>query len=232
MIFIADVGSNFTDIGSLKEVALHSKKAGVTFFKPQLYDASKLYSPIDNPYYPHQLKCSLSIEQAEEIYDYCNSIGLECTFSVFDLGRLRWVADIGCEWVKIAASVAGNAELLSEASNYGFKAFISLSPEHKHFSIWEYRDLFHECRFMYCRSLYPAKISDYSLEQIRILEGCSDHTNSTELSYVATAVGANTIEKHVWFKYVDSPDIECSIHTSEMSKLIKTCNEIDMIRGK
>lgn len=231
MLYIADPGTNYNgDIEELKEIALMSKKSGATHFKPQIYNASELYKPENNQYYKLQQKCSLILEQVQEIFDYCNSINIKCMFSCFNTAHLRWLDKIGCNTLKIAASMAGNNEFVSEASDYGFDVFVSFSPQHTHFSVYEYMDMFPSVRFMSCVSKYPSEINDYNLGYIRVLQGLSDHTNNICLPIAATAIGADVIEKHVWFRYHDTPDFSSSIHIEQFHNMVNVCNEIEKIR--
>jgi len=231
LTFIADPGTNYIgDINKLKELALTSMKAGATHFKPQIYQASEIYKPKNNPYYDLQQKCSLSFEQVEEIYNYCKEINIIPMFSCFSIKHLQWLEDIGCNILKISASMAGNKEFVAEASEYGFNTFISISPDKPHFSIWNYQDLFKTVKFMYCRTLYPSHITDYNLEQIRILEGISDHTTNICLSIAASALNCNVFERHVWFRYYNTPDISSSLHTEQFKNMVDVCNDVSAIR--
>ena len=231
LTFIADPGTNFVgDMKLLKELALQSKHSGATHFKPQIYHASEIYKPTNNQYYDLQQKCSLSFEQVEEIYNYCKNIEIIPMFSCFSTKHLQWLEDIGCNLLKISASMAGNKEFISEASNYGFDTIISISPDKPHSSIWDYQDLFKNVKFMYCRTIYPSCITDYNLEQIRVLEGISDHTNNICLSIAASAVGCQTFERHIWFRYYNTPDISSSLHISQLKNMFDICNSIEQIR--
>jgi sialic acid synthase SpsE len=235
MIYIADPGTNyFGNISLLKTIAYDCKLAGVSIFKPQIYDASLLYPKENNEYYSLQQKCSLNIEQVQEIYEYCNNIKLKCIFSVFDLGHLRWLSELDIDTIKISSSMAGNKEFLDEISNQGFNAIISMSPDKPHLSVWEYKNLFKHCDFMYCRMRYPSLITDYNLEQIRVLEGISDHTSDIHLSIASTAIGANMIEKHIYADYcmLDTPDYSSSIPISKLEEMIVICDQIEKIRAK
>jgi len=231
MIYIADPGTNYIgDINKLKELALMSMKAGVTHFKPQIYQASEIYKPKNNPYYDLQQKCSLSFEQVEEIYNYCKEIEIIPMFSCFSTKHLQWLEDIGCNLLKISASMSGNKSFIYEASNYGFDTIISISPDKSHFSVWDYQELFKNVKFMYCRTIYPSRILDYNLEQIRVLEGISDHTDNICLSIAACAVGCSTFERHICFRYYDTPDVSSSLHISQLKNMIDVCNSIEQIR--
>ena len=61
-----------------------------------------------------------------------------------------------------------------------------------------------EVILLYCVSNYPAKNSDFNLNNIRYLikrfncrVGLSDHSNNTEIAKAAIAAGASVIEKHI-----------------------------------
>lgn len=233
--FISDPGCNWLgDINKLKELALESKNVGCTVFKPQIFDASQLYKSENNPCWEVQKACSMKINQVQEIYDYCKSIKIDCMFSCFNSGHLRWLEEVGCSKLKIPARMAGDNEFVSEASSYGFEVYVSFSPEHKHFSYWEYKDLCTNPKFMYCRSIYPCRITDYDLKQSEVLGGISDHTTDTILSMCAIARGANVIERHVYATfYMDmmkSPDFICSIPMNGLKYLIDNGKLIEHIR--
>lgn len=229
--YIVDPGTNFNgSMKELKELALMAKKAGATHFKPQIYQAKQLYSPIDNEYFELQNKCSLTLEQCQEIFDYCNEIKISPMFSCFSVEYFNWLEEIGCKNLKIAASISGNAEFVIEASNYGFDVFVSFSKEHPHFSKFEYMDIFKNVKFMSCVSKYPSSLCDYNLKEIEVLEGLSDHCPDINLPIAAVSRGANVIEKHVWFRYHDTPDIGSSVHTFEFEQMVHICNEIEKIR--
>lgn len=229
--FIADPGTNYVgEMKQLKELALYSKKCGATHFKPQVYQASELYSSNNNPYYDIQQKCSLSFEQVEEIYNYCKEIIIIPMFSIFNTKYFSWLEKIGCKDLKIAASMAGNASFVSEASNYGFNIFVSFSKEHPHLSVWKYKDMFSNVKFMSCVSKYPSVLTDYSLRDIEVLEGLSDHCPDINLPIAAVSRGANIIEKHVWFRWHNTPDINSSVHLFQFEEMVRICNEIASIR--
>jgi len=231
LTFIADPGTNYIgDINKLKELALTSMKAGATHFKPQIYQASEIYKQENNEYYELQQKCSLSFEQVEEIYNYCKEINIIPMFSCFSIKHLQWLEDIGCTNLKIAASMSGNNLFVAEASGYNFDIFVSFSKEYKHFSVWKYKDMFTNVQFMSCVSKYPANICDYNLKEVAVLQGISDHTTNICLSIAASALNCNVFERHVWFRYYNTPDISSSLHTEQFKNMVDVCNDVSAIR--
>lgn len=231
--YIADPCSNYIgEMNNLKELATVSKQAGATHFKPQIYSANELYTQKDNPYYKLQEKCSLTFDQVEEIFNYCNDIKIKPMFSCFNSRYFDWLESIGCDTLKIAASQAGNSEFVKKASEYGFDVTISVSPEHHHFTMWQYTNIFNNVKFMACRSLYPSSITDYRLENIRCLDGVSCHCPDINLAIASASVGATIIEKHINTKYYDTPDLSSSISDIKFKQMVDICNSIEKIRGK
>lgn len=232
MIYICDPGSNYYgSIENLKTIALEVKKSGATYLKPQLYDSTLLYSDLNNPYYDLQCQCSMTLEQAEEILEYCESIKLKIMFSPFHLPQLKWINIMGLDTVKIASRLSGDSEFLSEVSNLALFPIITISEQYTPLQLNEYTDLFGKNGYQLLSgsSKYPSSILDYDLQKIHIYQGLSDHTNNINLAIAATAVGCQTIEKHVYCGWKDTPDISSSISTQQFQSMVKTCNEIKEI---
>jgi len=231
--YICDPGTNWCgDFELLKKTAYECKIRGATYFKPQLWEVSALYSSIDNPYYEIQKNCELDEYQTAAIYDYCENMSLKCIFSVFDLLRLDWVYDLGIDTVKIAARTASDIDLLKQVYRYDMYPVISVSDQYCHLSVPEYDKILGENNYqlLHCVSKYPARIEDYSLSKTRIFGGISDHTDNIYLANAAAAVGANYIEKHIYYSWRDTPDADCSIDVFSLKYMIDSCNSIRKIR--
>ena len=62
-----------------------------------------------------------------------------------------------------------------------------------------------EIALLYCVSSYPAKMSDFNLNNITILKnkfkkctiGLSDHSQNDDVAKIAISLGAKIIEKHI-----------------------------------
>ena len=86
---------------------------------------------------------------------------------------------------------------------------------------------------LYCVSNYPSKISDFNLNNIKILKkkfkckvGLSDHSKNEKIAIVAIASGAEMIEKHIALENQKTGlDIEFSIKGKEIKKFKNTMNE-------
>lgn len=233
MTYICDPGCNWVgDMSLLKRIAYECKKAGATYLKPQLFDAQLLYTEKDNPYYDIQQRCSMTLEQAEEIYEYCQKIKLGCIFSCFDMNRLHWVNDMGIDTVKIALRMAGDMDFLNKIKDYAMYPIITLSDTYHHLTVNEYDNIFGRDKYQLLvgSGKYPSLIKDYDLSTIKLYKGLSNHIPDIYLDIAATAVGCQVIEHHVYHTYVYNPDILSSISITQLKKMIEVCNEITKIK--
>ena len=86
---------------------------------------------------------------------------------------------------------------------------------------------------LYCVSNYPAKNSDFNLNNIKILKkkikcrvGLSDHSKDNKVAIAAVAIGAEVIEKHIALKNQKKGlDINFSVKGNELKKFR---NDIDL----
>ena len=229
MIYIADVGQNYKNLDSLEELAFMVKNAGADFLKPQLFLTESLYTK-DHPYYDWIRSHELSLQDAEDIFSYCESIDLKCIFSPFDIARIRYCQEIGVERIKVANRMCTDLEFLHAVKETGIPPIISVSKE-KHLPYFTYDDIFGKDKYqlLYVSSKYPSQITDYSLSAIARCNGLSDHTDNLCLS-IASSTICDTIERHVWYRNYNSPDMICSIHTSQFKNMVDVCNQIASIR--
>lgn len=220
---ICDPGSNWVgNMNLLKEIAKEVKRSDENCcLKPQLYDIS-LYSKEGNPYYDLQQRCSMSFEQAKEIYMYCDRLNFGCFFSCFDLERLGWIHRMGIKSVKVAARMAGNNEFLTKIKEYDMYPIITISDTFPHFAIEQYKEKFEgDVGFLYGVNKYPALIRDYDLCKVVELKGVSDHTNNIYLALASVIGGAKIVEKHVYYTNVNTPDILSSINFTQLRHLVE-----------
>ena len=86
---------------------------------------------------------------------------------------------------------------------------------------------------LYCVSNYPSKLSDFNLNNIKILKekfkckvGLSDHSTDVKVATAAIAVGAEVIEKHIALKNQKKGfDLKFSVKGNEIKKLKKIMDE-------
>ena len=93
---------------------------------------------------------------------------------------------------------------------------------------------------LYCVSNYPAKISDFNLNNIKILKekfkctvGFSDHSNDKKIVSAAVSAGAEIIEKHIALdNQKRGLDIQFSLKGKEIKEIKKIMNDAYTLLGK
>ncbi len=97
-----------------------------------------------------------------------------------------------------------------------------------------------EIILLYCVSNYPAKDSDFNLNNIEFLikkfncrVGLSDHSNNTEIAKAAIAAGATVIEKHIALRNnTKSLDYKFSLKDKEIKYFINSLKNVVSLMGK
>jgi len=90
-----------------------------------------------------------------------------------------------------------------------------------------------------CVTSYPARTEDVNLRVIQTLKqafklpaGLSDHTLSTIIPAVATAMGACVIEKHFTLdKNLPGPDHKASLEPEELKEMIRNIRDVEKAMG-
>ena len=91
MEIIAEIGQNHNgDIGLAIELIYAASENGADVAKFQLYDAKKLFSKKNNPWYEYNCKTELSRDDVELLSQKCLEVGIEFMASVFDIPRIEW----------------------------------------------------------------------------------------------------------------------------------------------
>ena len=93
---------------------------------------------------------------------------------------------------------------------------------------------------LYCVSNYPSKVSDFNLNNIKVLKdkfkckvGLSDHSNDEKVSTAAIAAGAEVIEKHIALdNQKKGLDIKFSLKGKQLKKFRKKIDMVSKLLGK
>jgi len=241
---IAEIGINHNgDIDLARRMIDAAKDCGADAVKFQLYEAEKVLQ--DMPELIPQVKhTELTEGSYYTIAEYANSVGIDCSASVFGADRLEWLVKTNPPWYKIASrSSAHNRAftilVLNEcADRMGKTVYVSLGMMNQ--VKWRTRiDLMHQyvnypnAKFMYCKSQYPAEYSGDDMEEWFAMPlggslfggkfiGFSDHAAGIEPSLWAIAQGATVIEKHFTLdRNMPGVDQKASIEPHELKLLCK-----------
>ena len=223
MEIIAEIGQNHNgDIKLAKELIYAAKENGADVAKFQIFNAKKLFSKQNNPWYQDNIKAELKIKDIMELNDTCKKVNIEFMASVFDSKFLKLTEKIKMKRYKIASRSIHDKNLVKKILSLKKPTIISLG-------FWNKKKLpfnrnKNQISYLYCVSKYPTRAQDLSFSKklFRELDGFSDHTIGIKSTMKAMKLGAKIIEKHFTLdKKLRGPDHKLSITPKELKILTK-----------
>ena len=224
ILVIAELGHNFNgNIKLAKKMIEEAKACGADIAKIQLYDTDKIKKPWQSRYF--ELKFSeIDFNEAKEIKEHCDKVGIEFMASAFDTERVEWLEKLGVKRHKIASRNIYDKELIRSMEKTGKPIIASLGLYKEDFF-----PKIKNCDFLYCVSEYPAtiKLKDFPIT-FNKYNGFSDHTNGMFWAKEAILRGAKIIEKHFTLnKSIPGCDQECSAEPVELRDFIRFVRKIE-----
>ena len=217
---IAEAGSNHNgDVELAVELARVAQRAGAEYCKYQFIRPAGLYLPVELDDYGRVVGRSKVFQQREselltnaewkQVWKECRLLGIKATASVFDSQGIEFLAELGCDFVKIASCDLNNTELHGMASEAFQKVIISTGMGSKE-EILNVEKNFRkqhptvDLTYMFCTSLYPTLLSQVDFSKLQWMQatlgvdrvGYSDHTEGCEASIAAAVLGVRKFEKH------------------------------------
>ena len=255
---VAEIGCNHMgDMAIAKELILLAKETGAGYVKFQKRNNRELLTeeqynaphPVSansygGTYGEHREFLEFSKEQNRELKDYCESVGIVYSTSVWDLTSAREIIDLNPEFIKVPSACNNNFAML-KALRDEYKGSVQLSiGMTTKTEVEEIVRFFEETGqaktrlLIYCcTSGYPVPAKDVALLEInwlyenyahRISEiGFSGHHLGTALDIAAYTLGARWIERHFTKdKTWKGTDHAASLEPDELAKLVTCLNEV------
>jgi N,N'-diacetyllegionaminate synthase len=213
---IAEAGTN--NNGSLqkaKNLADIAKRSGADSVKFQIIYPWGLYLPGKYEYGKYDIakvieireKGVLKDEEYAELNQYCNSIGIPFTSSVFDTRGLELMLGFNPPYIKLASCDINNVRFLREVAQCGKPIIVStgmsVMPEIEIGVNTLLQAGAKDVVIMHCISNYPAYLHQANISYIKVLKekfglpvGFSDHTSDSIAACMALTMGATWFEKH------------------------------------
>ena len=254
---IAEAGINHN--GSIEKAILMVRKAkesGVKYVKFQKRNNKELLSkkqydaPHPNPinsygdsYGAHREFLEFDLEQNHELFNYCNSIGLEYSTSVWDVSSAKEMITLQPKFLKVPSACNNNFNMLEVLRDeYQGKIQLSIgmtdkSEVEKIVKFFEQTNQAKSRLLIYsCTSGYPVPAKDVALLELnwlyesyskRINEiGFSGHHLGINLDIAAYTLGARWIERHFTKdKSWKGTDHCASLNGIELKQLVEGLNE-------
>jgi pseudaminic acid synthase len=189
-------------------------------------------------------KAQTPFEWHKELFDYAKKLKITCFSTPFDESAVDLLENLNCPFYKVASFEMNHIPLIKKIAQTKKPIIISTGMANL-----KEIDLAHktakkngakEIIFLYCVSNYPSKISDFNLNNIKILKdrysckvGFSDHSTDNKIVAAAIAAGAEVIEKHIALEGQKKGfDLAFSLKGKEIKDYAIVIKNTSLIMGK
>ncbi|MDF1653931.1 MAG: N-acetylneuraminate synthase family protein [Coxiellaceae bacterium] len=254
LYLIAEIGINHNgDMGLAKQMIAAASDAGFDAVKFQKRTIEAVYtneyldssreSPWGNTQRQQKEGLEFSLEQYQEINDYCQGLHIDWFASAWDVQAQKDMRRFNSKYNKVASAMLGNKPLLLAIAEEKKKTFISTGMATID-EIDSVVELFKSeaCSFelMHCNSTYPMLEKDANLNCITTLRerydcevGYSGHESSLiKVCVAAVALGATSIERHITIdRAMYGSDQSASIETHALRNFVESVRAIPETLG-
>lgn len=246
---VAEISSNHNgNINNAIRLIKLAKKSGANAIKLQTYtpktmtlNSKKKYFKINDGiwkgYYLWNLykKAYTPYVWHKTLFDYGKKIGIKVFSTPFDESAVSFLEKLKCPFYKVASFEMTDLPLIKKIVKTKKRVIIStgmasldeISFTYKKAKSFGAKNII----LLYCVSNYPSKISDFNLNNIKILKkkfkcevGFSDHSTDPRVAAAAVKAGATVIEKHISLKNINTLDSDFSINEDEILNFRKAIN--------
>jgi pseudaminic acid synthase len=173
----------------------------------------------------------------KKLFDYGKKIGITVFSTPFDESAVDFLEKLKCPIYKVASFEMTDIPLIKKIAktkkpmiiSTGMASMDEIELTYKIAKKYGAKDI----SLLYCVSNYPSAITDFNLNNIKILKskfkckvGLSDHSNDERIAIAAISAGAEIVEKHI---ALDNQTRGLDIKFSLKGKKIKNFkNNIDL----
>ncbi len=255
---IAEIGYNHKgDISIAEEMiataATYCKVDGVKFQKRcnhELLSPQEYNAPHPNPensygktYGEHRDILEFSLEQHQQLKQWCEEYGIIYSTSVWDLTSAKEILSLNPQMVKIPSACNLNKELLNYiCDNFEGEIHLSLGmttkvEEENIVSFFEMKNRIKDLVIYACTSGYPVQFDDVCLLELTRLRakyaekvkaiGFSGHHLGIAVDSAAVALGAEWVERHFTLDRTwKGTDHAASLEPDGVRKLVRDCRAV------
>ncbi len=256
--FIAEMSANHCgSITKALKIIKCAKKYGADAIKLQTFtpksmtiNSKKKYFKINKGLWKgHNLwdlyeKAQTPLDWHKKLFSFGKKIGITVFSSPFDETSVDFLENLGCPMYKVASFEMTDIPLIKKIASTNKPIIISVGMA----SINEIKLTYNTAKkygasditLLYCVSNYPSKISDFNLNNIKVLKdvfkcriGLSDHSLDHRVAAAAIAAGAEVIEKHIGFENQRKGlDIKFSLKGKEIKEFRNVINDTYKLLGE
>ena len=213
---VAEIGINHNgDMEIAKELIGKAALAGFNFVKFQkrhiesCYSEEELEAPRKSPWgmTNREQKCGLefSIEDYQEINEYCEDMGIDWFYSPWDIKSVVQMSVFDCTYVKIPSARITDTQFLHAVKDHSHKTILSTGM-HTLEEVDFAADVLGNVEYiLHCTSTYPTVPHEINLNCIKTLKkrypwakiGFSNHYAGLMAMLCSAVLGAEMIEFHI-----------------------------------
>lgn len=187
-------------------------------------------------------KLHFPIEFYRELKDYCRKVGIGFLSTPFDLVSLKFLIELGTNYIKVPSGEITNLPFLREVRASGIPVILSTGmstfDEVKR-TVDFLKGGVADISVLQCNTQYPTPYRDVNLlampamgRELGVAFGYSDHTPGIEVPIAAVALGATVIEKHFTMsRALPGPDHKASLEPSELKAMVSAIRNIEEALG-
>ena len=250
IFFIAELSANHN--GSLeraKKLIKCAKVNGASAIKLQTYTAEtmtfnsnkKIFKIKEGLWKGYKLwdlynKAKTPYKWHPELFKYAKKLKIPIFSTPFDSGAVDFLEELGCPFYKVASFEMTDLELIKKIAKTGKPIIISTGLS----NLREIKLAYNTAKkygskqiiLLYCVSNYPSDITDFNVNNIKILKktfkceiGLSDHSKGSFVGICSVTAGVNFVEKHIGLEnQTKGLDIEFSLRGKEIKSYIDDLN--------
>lgn len=254
---IAEIGCNHMgELSIAKDLIQCARDCGASVAKFQKRTPRELLSnaqyhaphPVERNSYgktygAHREYLEFSIDQHKELKDFCESLDIIYSTSVWDMTSAREIVGIGPKLIKLPSATNLHFELLTWlCRNYGGEIHLSLGmtrrkEEEDIVSLFEREQRSSDLVLYACTSGYPVPMDDVCLLEVDRLISCygnsvsavgySGHNEGIAIDMVAYSLGAQWIERHFTLDRTwKGTDHAASLEPTELASLVNDLENV------
>lgn len=196
-------------------------------------------------YIEHRQNLEFTIDKHRELKDYCDTIGIRYSSSVWDMTSAREIISLNPDYIKVPSACNTNYDLLKvlfEEYNGNVHISTGMITSDEILDLFDFlskNDYLRRTVIYHCTSEYPCSFERLYLLQIEYFKellsyyksnaeiGFSDHGYGIASSVVASVLGATWVERH----FVDDRTLRHTDASSALEPigLYKLCRDLKNI---
>ena len=194
-------------------------------------------------YLDYKNKIEFQKSEYEIIDEYCKQKPIDWSISVWDENSLKFCENFDLPFIKIPSAHLTNTNLLKAAAELDHFVIISTGMSNwgmidEAVNIFDRKNK--KYALLHCNSSYPTPHEELNLSIIPEMKkrydciiGYSGHEHDIEPTIIATALGAEIIERHITLDHnMWGTDQNSSLEVHAMDILRKRLKDVKMILGK